>query len=131
MSMTLNEATRRILDGKNFATLATLNGDGGPQTSPIWVSRDGDTVLFSTTLARQKGRNLARDPRVSLSISDAKDPYSYVEIRGAVELTPDPGNTLGNELSHQYRNEDAPDEPESVGRMIVRVTPEKVTGFAA
>jgi PPOX class probable F420-dependent enzyme len=131
MAVTLDAATRRMLDGKNFATLATLNEDGGPQTSPIWVTRDGDTVLFTTTMARKKGRNLARDPRVSLSISDADDPYSYVEIRGTAEMTPDPTNTLGNELSHQYLDEDAPDEPESVGRVIVRVTPDKATSFTA
>jgi PPOX class probable F420-dependent enzyme len=130
-ALVLNEATRRILDAKSFATVATLNPDGGPQTSVVWVKRDGDTVLFTTTAGRQKGRNLARDPRVSLTIIDAEDPYRYVEIRGTVELVPDPGNTLGTELSRLYTGEDPPAEPDSVKRFIVRVIPEKVTGFSA
>ena len=81
-AVTFNEATRSLLDGANFATVATLNPDGGPQSSVVWVKRDGDTVLFSTTTTRQKGRNLAKDPRVTLTIFATRDPYDYVEIRG-------------------------------------------------
>ena len=92
--VTFNEATRRLLDGTNFATVATVNPDGGPQSSVVWVKREGDTVLFSTTTQRQKGRNLARDPRVSVSIFATGDPYDYVEIRGRAELVPDPGKEL-------------------------------------
>jgi hypothetical protein len=49
-----NEETRRLLDGRNVATVATLNPDGGPQTTVVWIVRDGDFVLFSTTAGRQK-----------------------------------------------------------------------------
>jgi hypothetical protein len=48
-----DEATRNLLDGRNFATVATLNPDGGPQTSVVWIVREGDTVAFSTTAARR------------------------------------------------------------------------------
>jgi pyridoxine/pyridoxamine 5'-phosphate oxidase len=54
-----DETVRAILDGKNFATVATVGPDGGPQSSVVWVKREDDTVLFSTTTARQKARNLA------------------------------------------------------------------------
>jgi PPOX class probable F420-dependent enzyme len=77
----LNEATRRLLDGKNFASLATLNRDGSPHSSVVWVLRDGDVLLFSTTATKQKARNLARDPRVSVSIFDRQNPYNSAEIR--------------------------------------------------
>lgn len=92
----------------------------------VWVQRDGDTIVFSTTTGRQKGRNLARDPRISVSIFDSQNPYSYVEIRGTVELIKDRGGVLQNELSHKYLNEDAPPEPDNVVRLIVRVNPEKI-----
>ena len=46
MAVVLDETTRKLLDGKNFATVATVNPDGGPQTSVVWILRDGDTVLF-------------------------------------------------------------------------------------
>jgi len=87
--MKFNEETRRLLDGRNVATVATLNPDGGPQTTAIWIVRDGDFVLFSTTAGRQKARNLARDPRVSLTVFDAENPYQSVDIRGTAELIED------------------------------------------
>jgi PPOX class probable F420-dependent enzyme len=80
----LDESVRRLLDGKNFASVATLNPDGGPQSSVVWVLRDAEAVLFSTTSTRQKARNLTRDPRVSLTIFDAEDPPA--EPDGVVRL---------------------------------------------
>jgi PPOX class probable F420-dependent enzyme len=122
-------AVRRILDGENFATVATVRPDGAPQSSVVWVKRDGDTVLFSTTERRQKTRNITADPRVSISIFDLANPYDSVEIRGVAELTVDEGRRLPHELSHKYLGEDPPNaEPDEV-RMIVRVTPAKVIHF--
>src|SRR5262249_33303909 len=75
MAAAFDEATRDLLDGRNFATVATLNPDGGPQTSVVWILREGGTVAFSTTAGRRKARNLARDPRVSVSVFDTGNPY--------------------------------------------------------
>jgi PPOX class probable F420-dependent enzyme len=130
MAIPLNDAARRLLDGKNFATIATLNSDGSPQTSVVWVKRDGDTVLFSTKQSRIKARNLASDPRASLSIFDTANPYTSVDIHGIATLTVDEGRTLPKDLSQKYLGEDPPPEPADVVRLIVRVTPEKVTGFS-
>jgi PPOX class probable F420-dependent enzyme len=131
MSVTFNEETRNLLDGRNFATVATLNEDGSPQTSVVWIARDGDTVLFSTTAGRRKGRNLARDPRVSLTVYDVQNPYRSVGISGTVELIEDPEKALPRTLSQKYLGEDPPAESADVLRLIVRVTPVKVTGFGA
>jgi PPOX class probable F420-dependent enzyme len=122
---------RDLLDGRNFATVATLNRDGGPQTSVVWIARDGDAVLFSTAAGRQKARNLARDPRVSVTVFDVANPYRSVDIRGTAELTEDPEKSLPRTLSHKYLGEDPPAEPADMLRLIVRVTPRKITGFAA
>ncbi|MFJ4467257.1 PPOX class F420-dependent oxidoreductase [Streptomyces sp. NPDC089424] len=130
MSKLFNEEMRKLLDGRNFATVATLNRDGGPQTSVVWIVREGDTVLFSTTAGRQKARNLARDPRVSLTVFDTANPYQSVDIRGTVELINDLEKSLPRKLSQKYLGEDPPAEPEEVLRLIVRVTPQKVTGFS-
>lgn len=105
MSATFNEGTRTLLDGRNFATVATLNRDGGPQTSVVWIARDGDTVLFSTTAGRQKARNLARDPRVSLTVFDTENPYQSVDIRGTAELIEDREKSLPRTLSQKYLGE--------------------------
>jgi PPOX class probable F420-dependent enzyme len=128
--VTFDEATRRLLDGKNFATIATLNPDGAPQTSVVWIKRDGDTVVFSATTRRQKVRNLARDPRVSLSIYACENPYESVDIRGTVELIPDERKALSVELSNKYLDEDPPHEDDEIERVIVRIIPTKVTSFS-
>lgn len=125
-----DEQTRALLDGRNFATVATLNGDGSPQTSVVWVERDGDTVLFSTTAARRKARNIARDPRVSLTVFDTVNPYRSVDIAGVAELVEDREKTLPRRLSHKYLGEDPPPEPAELLRLIVSVVPHKVTGFS-
>jgi nitroimidazol reductase NimA-like FMN-containing flavoprotein (pyridoxamine 5'-phosphate oxidase superfamily) len=68
MGIALNDEIRRLLDGRHFAALATINPDGGPQTSAMCVGRDGDKVLFSTVAGRRKHRNLERDPRASVTV---------------------------------------------------------------
>ncbi len=131
MKMIFDATVRKILDGKNFATVATLRPDGGPQTSVVWTKRDGDTVLFSTTAGRQKARNLARDPRISISVFDLDNPYMSVEIRGTAELIGDPEKRLPVELSHKYLGVDPPQEQPDETRLIVRVVPDRIITFAA
>jgi PPOX class probable F420-dependent enzyme len=130
MAASLDETARRILDGKNFATVATVRPDGSPQSSVVWIIRDDDAILFSTIADRQKARNLAADPRVNVSIFDLADPYTSVEVRGTVELLPDDEKRLPRELSHKYLGTDPPSEPSDVRRVIVRVTPDKVVRFS-
>ena len=89
MGIPLSEQTRKLVDGRNYAVLATVNPDGSPQTSVVWVGRDGDDLLFSTVEERVKHRNMMRDPRVSVSAIDGEDPENYVELRGRVSMTRD------------------------------------------
>ena len=74
VGISLSDATVRLLDGRNYAVLATVNADGSPQTSAMWVGRDGDDLLFSTVQGRLKYRNMLRDPRVSVTVHEAADP---------------------------------------------------------
>jgi PPOX class probable F420-dependent enzyme len=131
VSIAFSEATLRLLDGKNYAVLATVNADGSPQTSVVWVGRDGSDLLFSTVEGRVKHRNALRDPRVSVTVIDSSDPENYVELRGRVSMTPDVGRRVDTQLSWKYDGEDPkPDRPGAV-RVVVRMVVEKVTGYAA
>jgi PPOX class probable F420-dependent enzyme len=132
MGIALNDQIRRLLDGRNFAVLATINPNGGPQASVIWVARDGDDVLFSTVAGRRKHRNLERDPRASLTVIDSEDPYDYVELRGRItSMEEDVGRAFDTWLSWKYDGRDPdPDRPGAV-RLTLRLTAEKATGFAA
>jgi len=131
MGIPLNDATLRLLDGKNYAVLATVNRDGSPQTSVIWVGRDGGDVVFSTVEGRVKHRNMVRDPRVSISVIDWADPENYIELRGRVSMTPDIGRQLDTQLSWKYDGKDpGADRPGAI-RVVVRLVVDKVTGPAA
>jgi len=131
MGIPLNDATVRLLDGKNYAVLATLNRDGSPQTSVIWVGRDGGDVVFSTVEGRVKHRNMVRDPRVSVSVIDSADPENYIELRGRVSMTPDVGRQLDTQLSWKYDGKDPDADRPGAVRVAVRVVVDKVTGHAA
>jgi len=131
MGIPLSDAALRLVDGRNYAVLATVNPDGSPQTSVIWVGLDGGDLLFSTVEGRVKHRNMLRDPRVSISVIDSADPENYVELRGRVSLAPDIGRQLDTRLSWKYDGKDPdPDRPGAV-RVVVRVIVEKATGYAA
>ena len=131
MGIALSEETVRLLDGKNYAVLATLNRDGSPQTSVIWVGRDGGDVLFSTVEGRVKHRNMVRDPRVSVTVIDAADPENYVELRGRVSMTPDIGRRLDTQLSWKYDGKDPGEDRPGAVRVVGRIDVEKATGYAA
>ena len=131
MGIPLSDAAQRLVDGRNYAVLATVNPDGSPQTSVIWVGRDGDDLLFSTVEGRVKHRNMLRDPRVSITVIDSADPENYVELRGLVSMTPDVGRQLDTRLSWKYDGKDpGADRPGAV-RVVVRMVAEKATGRAA
>lgn len=130
MTSTLDDATRALLDGRNFATVSTLNPDGGPQSSVVWFRREDDTLVFSARAAAAKVRNLERDPRVSVVVFDLGNPYHSVELRGRAEVVPDGDKALPHALSHRYLGEDPPPEPAEVARVMVRVVPERVNSFS-
>jgi PPOX class probable F420-dependent enzyme len=128
--MNLNDDVKALLDGRSFAVLATLNADGTPQTSVIWVARDGDAIIFTTHDQRKKARNLRRDPRASVTVFAPDDPYRTVDIQGTVELVDDPDRTLSIELTRRFLGQDPPPDPPGSRRLIGRLTPERISGFA-
>ena len=90
MVIPLSDEIRALLDGPNFAHLATLMPDGSPQSAPVWVGREGDRILICTGEGSLKAKNTRRDPRISLSIVNFHDPYQESQLRGrVVERRPD------------------------------------------
>ncbi|HWH00933.1 MAG TPA: PPOX class F420-dependent oxidoreductase [Pilimelia sp.] len=126
MGTPLSELARRLFDDQTFVTVSTVNPDGSPQSSVLWVKRDGDDILFSTVRGRQKARNMERDPRVSVLAFDPTDPYRYVEARGRVTMTDRGGRELIDELSVKYRGQPYPEEPPGTVRVVCRLTPERL-----
>jgi PPOX class probable F420-dependent enzyme len=110
---------RDLLDGQ-FATLGTVGPDGRPQLSEVWFLADGDTVSISLNDSRQKTKNLAAHPGVSLFLLDLASPYRYLEIRGDAEISPDDDYAFADRVGAKYgsdlRGHDHP------GQRRVRVT---------
>ena len=125
MTVILDDVARAVLDGPHVATIATSNADGRPQSSVIFVKRDGDTVLFSTIKGRLKTRNMMRDPRVSLLVRDTAT-GRYVEIRGNVDITEDPEKSMLYEMYDRYMGGATPPPEPEAERLIVRITPVRV-----
>ncbi|MFF9060394.1 PPOX class F420-dependent oxidoreductase [Streptomyces sp. NPDC101213] len=132
MPAELSDSLKSLLDSPVFITVATIQPDGSPQVSPVWVKRDGDDVLFSTTVDRRKYKNLVRDPRVTFVVQPADSPYTYAEVRGTAEMTTDGARELIDELSVKYTGKRYADfNPASVDdaeRVVVRIRARKVVG---
>ena len=84
MNTKLPEKVCELIDDKNIAHLATLNKDGSPHVTPVWIDREGDIIIVNTTSTRLKYKNVKNDKRVSLSITDYRDPYTWASIIGEV-----------------------------------------------
>ncbi|MBZ4019158.1 PPOX class F420-dependent oxidoreductase [Streptomyces purpurogeneiscleroticus] len=132
MAVELSEALKKVLDSQVLVTVATIQPDGSPQVSPVWVKRDGDDLLFSTTEERRKAANLRRDPRVTVVVQPADDPYIYAEIRGTAELSTDGAQELLDELSVKYTGKPYAEFNTRAGRdgtrVVVRISPRKIVG---
>src|SRR5262249_11566706 len=130
MNVSYNIDTQALLDGLNFASLATVGPDGAPQSTVVWFVRDGDDLLFSAIATRRKVRNIEADPRVSATIFDLGNPYRSVELRGTATVVPDPAKELPRRLSQRYLGQDPPPEPDDRRRVIIRMTVTKANYFS-
>ena len=120
---------RALFDDRNFAVLSTLEPDGKPHSTVVWVKRDGDDLLFALPRSRRKTANLQRDPRAAVAVFDPANPYASVQVQGTAALEDDSEGKLIDELSHKYTGGPYPGfagpNPEWV---TVRIRAEKVFG---
>jgi PPOX class probable F420-dependent enzyme len=82
----ISDRTKALFDTKALGMLGTVSEDGTAQVTPVWITLDGDTPVFSTVIGSRKERHMRRDPRVTLTIVDPEDAFSYVELRGRVDF---------------------------------------------
>ena len=120
---------RHLLEGQHFAHVATLNPDGSPQVSPVWIGIDGDTITFNTAEGRLKPKNVRRDPRVAVSIVNQENPYENILIQGRVtDVTHEGADEDIDALAKRYMGVDEyPLRQPGEKRVLVKIEPEKVT----
>jgi len=125
--MPLDEDVVRLAKGKNLATVVTLMPGGQPQALLTWIDTDGEHLLVNTEPQRQKARNVARDPRVTVLIP-GDDPYDWAEVRGHVVGTADGEQARQHidELSLRYNGHDYTNPIGPQGRVILTIAADKV-----
>lgn len=131
MPVHMSEKLRETLDSGVFATVATLQPDGSPHQSVVWVGRDGNNLFFVTGVDKLKVRNLRRDPRLSVTINPPNEPYGYAVISGTARFESAGSRERMDELAVKYTGrtyaEQHPEPHAAVPELItVHVTPEKL-----
>lgn len=120
----LEEGVRQLAKERNFAVLTTLLPDGQPMSHVMWIDCDDEHVVINTETHRQKVKNIRRDPRVTVTIWDAGDPYRYAEVRGeVVETVAGPeARAHIDELSMKYNGHEYRNQIQSE-RLLLRIKP--------
>ena len=127
----LSEDDIKMLTDTNIAFIATVNKDGSPQVTPVWIHMDGDLIIVNTEVGRVKQVNVDRDPRVSISLVDKNDPYKFLGLDCKVIEQTTVGADAGiDALSKKYLNKDnypfrKPDEK----RITLKIRPERKYKF--
>ncbi len=129
MAQGLTEAAKKLLREPVLAHVATVDTDGNPHITPVWVDVEGDDVLFNTAEGRVKAVNLHDNPAVAISAVDPADPYRVVALQGkATELTHEGADEHIDSLAKKYLGVDSyPMRTESEQRVKIRIRPERVT----
>lgn len=129
----LSDRAIKLIEGKNFADVATLMPDGSPQISTTWIDHEKDIILINSTEKRIKTKNLKRDPRVAISVYELANPYNAVWIKGKViEITKVGAEEHIDKLARKYLGKDKyPEEwKDATGkRVIIRIEPIRDTGY--
>jgi len=123
----LTERQVRILNGRHFATVATVNPDCSPEATVIWIETDGEYIYFNTALHRLKARNLQRDNRVAITVYDPAHPYrDALAITGTAEFITEGANEHIEKLARSYTGYRFKGFKPGQTRVIVKVTPERI-----
>jgi PPOX class probable F420-dependent enzyme len=129
MSDTFTPASRALFEKKVFAHVASLDPDGSPNVSPVWVGLDGDDIVINTALGRAKARNLANDSRVAVSLTDPDNPEISITVRGTVVVfTTDGADDVIDAFAKKYTGAEryeyrAPGEI----RVTVKIRPDRIS----
>jgi PPOX class probable F420-dependent enzyme len=129
----LNEAARAVVAGDGLAHLVTLNADGSPQVTVVWVGLEGDELVTGHLGAYRKVQNVERDPRVVVSI-ETDDPgpggmTPYLVVHGTARIQEGGAPELLDRLAGTYLGEGRSlMPPNAPPGYVLRITPQRVTG---
>jgi PPOX class probable F420-dependent enzyme len=125
---------REVLESDRLAHFVTLNPDGSPQVTCVWVGLEGDEIVSGHLAMQQKVRNIERDPRVALSIESKRTNelglQEYLVVHGRARIQEGGAPELLQRLAHTYIGPDAvfPPMPDPPPGFVTRITVERLGG---
>ncbi|MHB1821415.1 MAG: PPOX class F420-dependent oxidoreductase [Acidimicrobiales bacterium] len=124
----LSEAAISLIERPVVANLATVDAQGRPQLTPLWVDHEGNDIVVNTAEGRAKARNLRGNPNVAISIVSPEDPYRVVVVRGTVtEITTEGADAHIDAMARKYLGKDSyPFRQPGEVRLKVRIRPDRI-----
>jgi len=130
MPVTLPQSVKTLLTDKAFGHVVTINSDGKPQVTMVWMDVDGDEVLFNTADGRKKPQNLRQDPRIIISVQSRSDPQAYAIFHGKARVTEEGGDEHIDKLAKRFLGADKyPFRQPGEKRLIVRTSVDRIGGL--
>ena len=131
MANVIPDKYKDLFSKKVFANLATIMPDGSPQVTPVWLDYDGENLVINTAAGRVKDKNLQRDKRVALAMSDPENPYRYLEVRGkVVERTEQGADAHIDKMAKKYMGVDRyPGRSPGEVRVMYKIKPERISSM--
>lgn len=127
MTSITDPEVRDLLQNPNYAVVSTYNQDGTILSTLVWVDAEDGAVAVNSAIGRRWPTNLQRDPRVTLLIQEASNPYNYVEIRGEAQGTTEGADEHINRLSKKFIDQDEyPFRQPGEQRIKFTITPQHV-----
>jgi PPOX class probable F420-dependent enzyme len=126
---TIPDGFRDLFEKPTFAHLTTMNPDGTPHATPVWIDYDADAnrLLVNTVSGRRKARNAAADPTVAVSMIDSESHYRFLSVTGEVtEITAEGASEHIDSLARRYLGRDRYPKENRSERVIVRIRPDEV-----
>jgi PPOX class probable F420-dependent enzyme len=124
--MSIPEKYKDLLLGKNFASVATINPDGSPQVTPMWIdyNEESNEILVNTAKGRKKARNMTVGSKVALTVLDNSNSYRYAAIQGEiVDVTTDGAVEHIDKLAMKYFGREKYNLGEGEVRILVKIKP--------
>lgn len=127
----LDERTLELAQGKNFAVVSTIMPSGHPQSQMMWVDADDEHIIFNTEIHRAKFKNLVRNPLVTVLVTEADNPWRYVEVRGHVAeiVRGQEARDHIDQLALKYFGKAEYPNPIQSERVMIKVAPDRENNF--
>ncbi|MEV4540618.1 PPOX class probable F420-dependent enzyme/PPOX class probable F420-dependent enzyme, Rv2061 family [Micromonospora echinaurantiaca] len=125
----LTDEDLALLAEPQLAHVATVEADGSPHVTPVWVDTDGEHILFNTAKGRVKYQNIRRNPEVAVSVADKANDFRTLWVKGTAELVEEGADEHIDRMAQKYLGQDRyPFRRAGEERVIVRITPTQKLG---